>query len=172
MPGRKSRVNHIDTQNAMISGQFSSSSESPSLTLVVHRTIPATAEFLFHAWTQPLRLKEWWGPSGVKCVEAEIDLRVGGLYRIANKFPDGRIIWITGKYELIEVPHKLVYTWRVEKDPGRSERVTVEFKQKAGETEVVVTHERIADARVREQHEAGWCGCLDGLVEYARRQPS
>jgi hypothetical protein len=47
--------------------------------------------------------------------------------------------------------------------------VTVEFNQKDGETEVIVTHERIADAQVREQHEAGWDGCFDGLVEFARR---
>jgi uncharacterized protein YndB with AHSA1/START domain len=168
MQRKKNRVNHIDTQNAMISGQFPSTSGSPSLTLVVRRTIPATAEFLFRAWTQPLRLKEWWGPSGVKCVEAHIDLRVGGQYRIANQFPDGKMIWITGEYEQIEAPHKLVYTWRVEEVSGPSERVTVEFNQGDLETEVVLTHERIAEARVREQHNAGWRGCLDGLVEYAR----
>lgn len=152
----------------MISGQFPSSSDSPLLTLVVRRTIPATAEFLFHAWTQPVRLKEWWGPSGVRCVEAQIDLRIGGQYRIANQFPDGKVIWITGEYERIEAPRELMYTWRVEGDPRPLERVTVEFKQTGVETEVIVTHERIPDARVREQHDAGWRCCLDGLVEYAR----
>jgi uncharacterized protein YndB with AHSA1/START domain len=153
----------------MLSGQFPSSSGSPSLTLVVRQTIPATAEFLFRAWTQPQRLKEWWGPSGVRCVEAQIDLRVGGLYRIANQFPDGKIIWITGEYQHIEAPHKLVYTWCVECDSKPLERVTVEFKQKEMETEVIVTHEHIPDGRVREQHETGWQGCFDGLVEYAER---
>ena len=152
----------------MISRQSPLPSGSPSLTLVVCRTIPATAEFLFHAWTQPQHLKEWWGPSGVRCVEAQIDLRVGGLYRIANRFPDGKTIWITGEYEHIEVPHKLVYTWRVEHDSRPLERVTVEFKQKDMDTEVIVTHERIPDGRVRKQHESGWRGCLDGLVEYAK----
>ena len=152
----------------MISGQFPSPSGSPSLTLVVRRTISATAEFLFNAWTQPKRLKEWWGPSGIKCIEAQIDLRVGGLYRIANQLPDGQIIWITGEYEHIDAPHRLVYTWRVEHDSRPLERVTVEFKPRDTETEVTVTHERIPDAGVREQHDAGWRGCLDGLAEYAK----
>jgi uncharacterized protein YndB with AHSA1/START domain len=131
--------------------------------------IPATAEFLFDAWTQPGRLKEWWGPSGVRCIEAQIDLRVGGLYRIGNQLPDGKVIWITGEYEHIEAPHKLVYTWRVEHNSKQPERVTVEFKQKDVETEVIVTHERISDVRIRKQHESGWRGCLDGLAEYAKQ---
>ncbi len=151
----------------MISGSFPSPSGASPLTLVVSRTIPATAEFLFHAWTDPLRLKAWWGPSGVKCVEAQVDLRIGGRYRIANQFPDGKIIWIAGEYEHIEAPRRLVYTWRLENDSRSPERVTVEFKQKDVETEVVITHERIPDAKVREQHDAGWRGCLDGLAKYA-----
>ena len=152
----------------MISGQFPSPSDSPSLTLVVRRTVPATAEFLFNAWTQPAHLKEWWGPSGVRCVEAHIDLRIGGLYRIGNQMPDGRKIWITGEYEHIEAPYKLVYTWRVENDLRPIERVTVEFAPRDKETEVIVTHERITDPRVRDQHEAGWRGCLEALVEYSK----
>jgi uncharacterized protein YndB with AHSA1/START domain len=75
-------------------------------------------------------------------------------------------LWINGNYEHIEVPRKLVYTWRVEHDSGPHERVTVEFKQKDAETEVIVTHKRIPDVRVREQHEAGWRGCLNGLIKY------
>ena len=34
-------------------------------------------------------------------------------------------------------------------------------------TEVIVTHERIADAATRAGHEQGWSGCLDGLARYA-----
>src|ERR1700694_5568769 len=95
-----------------------------SVTLVVRKTIAAPAEFLFDAWTQPEKMKEWWGPGDVKCVAVEIDLRVGGRYRIANKFPDGKILWIGGEFESIERPHKLVYTWSVEPATGPPERVT------------------------------------------------
>jgi len=34
---------------------------------------------------QPAQLKQWWGPESVVCVDAQIDLRVGGRYRIANR---------------------------------------------------------------------------------------
>ncbi len=125
--------------------------ESATITLVVRRTINATAEQLFEAWTQPAHLKRWWGPRPVTCVDAEIDLRVGGGYRIANQFPDGRILWIFGEFEVIDPPH---------------ERVTVRFEPRGSATEVIVEHERIPNATTRDRHQQGWDGCLDGLANY------
>jgi len=143
--------------------------EKLAATLIVRRRIHATPEKLFGAWTQPAHLVNWWGPQGVACPAAEIDLRVGGTYRIANRFPDGTVVWITGLFELIEPPHRLVYTWKLESQMGPTERVSVCFEQLADSTEVVVTHERIADEAVRTSHERGWNGCLDSLVKYAER---
>lgn len=136
------------------------------VTLVVRKTIRAKAERLFAAWTIPAELKLWWGPQGVKCIEAEVDLRHGGRYRIANQLPDGKILWITGEFEVIEAPRKLVYTWRIEPETESSERVTVQFEESGGVTEVIVTHERIASEELRKMHEQGWLGCLEGLAKF------
>lgn len=136
------------------------------VSLVVRRTIRAPAERLFAAWTEPARLRQWWGPAGVRCTDAEIDLRVGGAYRIANQFPDGDVIWITGEFEQIRAPHKLVYTWRLEPGAQPEERVTVTFAPRDDATEVIVVHERIATPEIRDRHEQGWNGCLDGLARY------
>ena len=138
-----------------------------SATLVVRRRINATAEKLFAAWTQPALLVRWWGPQGVACPAAEIDLRVGGAYRIANQFPDGTVVWIAGIFEVIEPPHRLTYTWRLESQKGTEERVTVCFEGGGASTEVVVTHERIPSEAARTSHERGWTGCLDSLLRYA-----
>lgn len=136
------------------------------VTLVVRKTIRATAERLFAAWTISEQLKQWWGPQGVKCVEAEVDLRHGGRYRIANQLPDGKILWIAGEFEVIEPPHKLVYTWRIEPETKISERVTVQFEPRGEHTEVIVTHERISSEELREMHQQGWRGCLEGLAKF------
>ncbi|HEY1629493.1 MAG TPA: SRPBCC domain-containing protein [Tepidisphaeraceae bacterium] len=133
---------------------------------MVRKTIRATAQHLFEAWTRPDHLKKWWGPVNVTCIEAMVDLRIGGGYRLANRFPDGNVVWIAGTFELIEPPHKLVYTWHLESTPHAQERVTVRFEPAADATEVIVTHEHIPDAATRDQHEQGWLGCLDGLAEY------
>jgi len=138
-------------------------------TLIVRRLIHATPEKLFAAWTQPQHLVHWWGPQNVACPAAEIDLRIGGAYRIANRFPDGSVVWIAGIFELIEPPHRLIYTWKLESQTGPAERVTVCFERLETSTEVIVTHERIADEAARKSHEHGWTGCLDSLFRYARQ---
>jgi uncharacterized protein YndB with AHSA1/START domain len=138
-------------------------------TLIVRRLIHATPEKLFAAWTRPEHLVHWWGPQNVTCPAAEIDLRVGGAYRIANRFPDGTDMWIAGIFELIEPPHRLIYTWNLESQRGSAERVTVCFERVDTSTEVIVTHERIADEAARKSHEHGWAGCLDSLFNYAGR---
>lgn len=134
--------------------------------LEVRKVVRATPERVFAAWTDPGQLRRWWGPAGATCPTAEVDLRVGGRYRIANRFPDGSTIWIVGRFEVVAPPDKLVYTWRLEPGPERTERVTITFEARADGTEVVVVHERIPDTATREQHERGWLGCLDGLGEY------
>jgi len=146
-----------------------SAAKSLASTLVVRRRIDATREKLFAAWTQPELLVRWWGPQGVACPTAEIDLRVGGSYRIANQFTDGTVVWIAGVFEVIEPPHRLSYTWKLGSENGPVERVTVCFEAHGTATEVIVTHERIPDDTARTSHERGWIGCLDGLVKYAEQ---
>lgn len=136
------------------------------VTLIVRRTIRASPERLFQAWTEPEHLVRWWGPAGIQCVGAEVDLRVGGRYRIGNRLPDGRTLWIAGEFELIERPNRLRYTWRLEGADQTPEHVTVRFQPVGEDTDVVVTHERIATPAIRDEHERGWTGCLEGLERY------
>ena len=137
-----------------------------TVNLVVRRTIKASAQRLFEAWTQPVHLHKWWGPKSVTCEKAEVDLRVGGGYRIGNRFPDGKFVWIVGEFERIVPPHELVYSWRMEPESQISERVTVRFEPRDSATEVIVVHERMASAAIREGHESGWNDCLNGLMAY------
>jgi uncharacterized protein YndB with AHSA1/START domain len=138
--------------------------------LIVRRSIRASPERIFDVWTQPKHLKLWWGPKSVECIDAEVDLRVGGRYQIVNQFPDGKILWISGEFEAIERPHRLVYTWRVGAEAAAAERVTITFEARGEETEVIVMHERIPTEAMRDMHEQGWVGCLDGLVDYLRER--
>ena len=137
---------------------------SPSLE--TRRYVTASPERVFDAWTRPDELKKWWGPANVRCIAAEIDLRVGGQYRIANELPDKAVIWIEGVYERIERPNLLVFTWRVGRDSSPTEVVSVRLTALDRGTEVVVTHERIETSALRDQHLQGWEGCLDGLIRY------
>jgi uncharacterized protein YndB with AHSA1/START domain len=140
--------------------------DDSKLRLVVRRRIQATSERLFDAWTSPEQLLAWWGPVGVRCTVAELELFVGGRYRLGNELPDGQIIYIVGEFLEIERPVNLVYTWSTEGSGVEPETVKVSFNAGDGETEVVIVHERIQDRSRRDEHEGGWMGCLDGLAEH------
>jgi uncharacterized protein YndB with AHSA1/START domain len=136
-----------------------------SVALVVRRFVRAPAERVFAAWTEPELLRRWWGPRPVTCCDASVDLRVGGTYRIGNALPDGSVLWISGEFEVVEPPTRLVYTWLVEGKAHAGDRslVTVRFETRDEGTEVVIVHERVDSEEVRKDHERGWIGCLDGL---------
>jgi len=100
----------------------------------------------------------------VTCAGAEVDLRIGGHYRIVNALPDGTSVTISGEFREIEPPSKLVYTWRTSSSLEESSLVTVRFEQRGDATEVTVVHDQIPSEAIRESHQLGWNGCLDGLA--------
>src|SRR5690606_2283663 len=54
--------------------------ERPSLTFV--RRFAAPPERVWRAWTEPAALKQWFGPADQPVASAELDVRVGGRFRI------------------------------------------------------------------------------------------
>jgi uncharacterized protein YndB with AHSA1/START domain len=132
-------------------------------TLDLRRIIRAPRETVFAAWTDPELLKQWWGPGPVSCPEAHVDLREGGLYRLANLEVDGSIIWISGRFERVRPPEELVYTWSVSIVPGEPTLVRVMFLAHPEGTELVLSHERFAAEAVRDMHRQGWSACVDKL---------
>ena len=138
------------------------------LQLVVRRWIPAAPERLFSAWTEPRQLLAWWGPPGVRCVEANVDLRPGGRYRFKAERPDAPPIVIVGEFLTISRPRELVYTWSIDEQAGPTEQVTVRFTPEGAGSDVVVTHERIAEDDVLRDHRDGWIGCLAELDAHVR----
>lgn len=133
--------------------------------LVAQRRVTAEVQRVFEAWTTPELLCKWWGPAGVECTDAEVDLTLGGRYRLANEQSDGSTVWITGVFLEIEKPNMLRYSWTSEplSDSSYHSEVLVTFEGIGLETEVTVRHERIQSEASRIGHGAGWSGCLDGL---------
>ena len=133
--------------------------------LEVSRVINASAGRLFEAWTTPDMIVQWWGAGGITCPEAEMDLAVGGRYRIANRTPDGAVMWISGIFSKVDPPHELAYTWGMEPidDAAILSLVEVTFTSENDGTLVTVRQTQIATPEAREMHLAGWVGCLAGL---------
>lgn len=136
--------------------------------LIIRRVFEASRQQVFAAWTTPDLLKQWFRPGeGFSVPLAEVDLRVGGRYRLGMLPPDeAEIIAVSGEYKEIQIPEKLVFTWAWESEAPETEEtlVTVEFFERGDRTEVVLSHERFPHPGVRDQHVAGWEGCLTGLL--------
>ena len=136
-------------------------------TLNLRRIFKAPREKVFRAWTDPEELKKWWGPPGYGTPSAEVDLRVGGKYRLGmRKLPEGPVFYLAGTYREVRPPERLVYTWRWEAEPELGDTlVTVEFHDRGGSTEIVLTHELFPTEKARQEHERGWSGGLDNLAK-------
>jgi uncharacterized protein YndB with AHSA1/START domain len=132
--------------------------------LEVRRTFKAQRQRVFDAWTRPEELTKWSAPGPIVPELAEVDLRVGGKYRINMRSPDGTAHRAVGSYREVDPPRRLVYTWTWETDADPIDTlVTVEFHDRGGSTEVVLRHEGFPSAAKRDGHDAGWIGCFDKL---------
>jgi len=62
---------------------------SPDREIVSTRIFNYSRELVFNAWTDPNRLKNWWGPKGFTNTFHEFDLRPGGKWSFIMHGPDG-----------------------------------------------------------------------------------
>jgi uncharacterized protein YndB with AHSA1/START domain len=129
--------------------------------LEVRRLLPATAEEVFAAWTEPELMGRWMSPVGH--AEVEVDLRVGGRFRVAMVGDDRRIEH-TGEYLEISPPRRLVFSWESAYTGPAPTVVTVRLRPVDDETELLLTHERLHEDQV-EPHSGGWGRMLDRLAE-------
>ena len=133
----------------------------------LRRVIAAPSEQIFAAFTVPDEIKKWHvpGPDFTVCI-AEVDLRVGGRFRIGMQPPDREAPHtFYGVYRQIEPSTHLVYTsnWEPpDQDTGES-LVTIEFEPSGDATQVSVTHDLLPDQESADNHTHGWTGTLESL---------
>ena len=75
---------------------------------VMSRVFDAPRDLLWQCFTDPERMKQWWGPKGFKVIAANMDLRPGGFYHYGLQAPDGSTMWGKFTYREIEKPSRIV----------------------------------------------------------------
>ncbi len=138
----------------------------PSLTLT--RRLNAACEKVYAAWADPEKLVQWFGPARVKpgSVKAEMDVRVGGRYRISFEQKDGEYSEVGGVYREVVPNQRLVFSWAWHSTPERESQVTVQLKPDGGGTLLTFHHEQFFDQAARDNHERGWIELLGKLESY------
>ncbi len=146
-----------------------------TLSVNVSRFIRAPRERVFEAWIQPALRRKWWRThSGAGLTACEIDARVHGRYCMKqigggceSPNEDPNYEWIMeGEFLEVDPPQRLVFTWNVNHDPPIiGERVTIEFRQAEGGTDVTIKHEGILSSAMRDGTEGGWTALLEAIAE-------
>jgi uncharacterized protein YndB with AHSA1/START domain len=121
--------------------------------LVVTRTVNGPARLVFEAWTKAELFRQWWVPRsyGLTLLSCEMDVRVGGQYRLVFPHEDSTIEFF-GTY-LEVVPHSRL-VWTNEEGDGGHTITTVTFEEQAGKT-VVVVHDLYPSEEALDSGSAG-----------------
>ena len=154
---------------------------------VMSRVLDAPRAQLWRCFTDPERMKQWWGPKGVKVVKAQMDLRVGGIYHYGMQNPDGQVMWGRMVYREITPPERLVFInsfsdesgglgrhplapqwprqmmsiFTFDEEPGGKTRFTVRWSP----YEATAEEREVFDAG-HDSMTMGWSGTLDKLEAY------
>jgi uncharacterized protein YndB with AHSA1/START domain len=153
---------------------------------VIARIFDAPCEAVWKAFTEPERLKRWWGPKGFTVERCTVDLRPGGLFHYCLRSPDGQAMWGRFVYREIVPPQRLAYVVSFSDEMGGVTRhpmhrawplemtSTTEFAEEHGKTKATVRwaplnateEERRTFEEGHDSMRQGWGGTFDQLAAY------
>lgn len=138
--------------------------------LEIKRTLPAPLARVWTAFSDPVEMRLWSAPGGMRVASFDCDLRVGGAYRLVMEKIDGGEQHIAkGTYREIAPEERIVYTWTWEEETPAEERetlVTWDFRALGPKTELTLTHEGLASVESRDGHNGGWSQMFDKFERY------
>jgi uncharacterized protein YndB with AHSA1/START domain len=140
--------------------------------IALTRAFDAPRGLVFEAWTRPEHVRHWWGWRTSTMIHCAIDLRVGGAWRYVTREADGSEVPVTGVYQEITPPERLVYTEVYDVEPfnqGEAAVTTVTFDEVGGRTTVTSTtrfpSSEVRDGVLASGMEAGAAESMDRLAE-------
>jgi len=135
-------------------------------TLELRREFDASPAAVFDAWITREQWAAWIGPEGISCEVPLLEAKVGGRYEISMRLANGRVIPVSGVFEAIDRPHRLVFSWGWNGDPSRQSRITLEFTARGPRTELVLRQEGLGTVSNRDDHGKGWTSALNKLARH------
>lgn len=158
---------------------------------IISRIFDAPRAFVWKAFTEPARMKQWWGPKGFTVIRSDMDLRVGGIYHYGLKTPEGAVMW--GKFVYREIvppermsfinsfsdekggvtrhpghekwPLEMLSTFTFEEIRGSQTKFTVNWSPFEATADEMKTFEMSFDSMIQ-----GWTGTMDQLQTYLAKE--
>jgi uncharacterized protein YndB with AHSA1/START domain len=137
--------------------------------LVVTRTINGPPRLVFEAFSTPELFGRWWVPKsfGLTLLSCEMDVRVGGQYRLVIRPGDSEPMAFFGKYTEV-IPHSRI-VWTNDEGGDGGPVTTATFEEKGGQT-LLVMHDlypskEALDAAMASGEKCGMSETFDQLDE-------
>jgi uncharacterized protein YndB with AHSA1/START domain len=139
--------------------------------ILITREFNAPKELVYRAWTTPELVKRWWNAKRGEVTIAEIDLRVGGVWRYVMVTDDGFEVGFHGEFREIVPNERVVATEVYEGMPDAEAVNTVTFDEEDGRTTLTILVQHMSkehrDAHIDSGMEAGMQDAFDLLEEVA-----
>jgi uncharacterized protein YndB with AHSA1/START domain len=140
--------------------------QAGQLSLEIKRLIKAPRDRVYAAWTDPVQLKQWFGPENIETHDLVADVRVGGKFRWDLSNAEGEKMTCRGEYRELQPGKKIVFTWQWDDDEvwmNHTSIVTVELFDCDGGTELRLIHGQLPNEESRAGHSRGWNSALNKL---------
>ena len=85
--------------------------------MIFRRRFRAPRALVYAAWTDAAQLAKWFGPETATSTVRELDLQVGGTWRIVMDMPDGVMYPLSGVYAEVVPGERLVFTMDTSEHP-------------------------------------------------------
>lgn len=138
--------------------------------VTIVRVLDAPPDLVYRAWTEPQRMQRWFGPKVFTNPVCELDVRVGGAWRIVMQAPDGTQYPCGGVYREVTPGERLVFTNIALTEEGKpliDGLTSVTFEEEDGKTKLTLvtrgTGLEPRTAAMLQGMEAGWSQSLDKL---------
>jgi uncharacterized protein YndB with AHSA1/START domain len=139
--------------------------------ILITREFDAPRHLVYRAWTTPDLVKRWWSGQRGEVISAEIDLRVGGMWRWVMVAHGGFEVAFHGVYREIVPDERIVTTEVFEGMPEGEALNTLTFTEEDGRTTLTLLVEHSSrehrDAHVSSGMEAGMQESMDALERVA-----
>jgi uncharacterized protein YndB with AHSA1/START domain len=146
--------------------------------MLLTRLLNAPRELVFKVWTDTEQLRQWWGPKGFTNPVCEVSPRPGGAIRIHMRAPDGTIYPMTGTYQEVVAPERLVFksaALDAHGEPLFEVLYTVSFAAEGQKTRLTIQAHVLKTTAAGAPHlegaEQGWSQSLDRLDGHVIRMP-
>ena len=129
--------------------------------LIASRTIAATLDDLWDAFTKPEHLARFWGGDHATVAPGSVtvDLRTGGAFELDTEAPDGRIAKLRFVYDEVHAPTLLIFT-----EHAQGIVTTVQLNAVTAGTTVIVHQRRLPPELRTPQAANGLRAILDALA--------